>query len=98
MRAPSFSLSTRYNIPSDVAMKPGPGAYMPEKVLTLLIIMLDEIKNTKLFDSNALFRLTPRTTNLNIVLVSNIPCTCLGQGHCPEKKHVHYHTNILQLP
>ena len=48
MRAPSFSLSTRYNIPSDVAMKPGPGAYMPEKVLTLLIIMLDEIKNTKL--------------------------------------------------
>jgi len=31
-KAPSFSLSTRYNIPSDTAMKPGPGAYLPEKV------------------------------------------------------------------
>ena len=31
-KAPSFSLSTRYNVPSDSSMKPGPGAYMPEKV------------------------------------------------------------------
>ena len=31
-KAPSYSLSTRFNIPSDVKMKPGPGAYMPEKV------------------------------------------------------------------
>ena len=23
----------RFNVPSDVAMKPGPGAYLPEKVL-----------------------------------------------------------------
>lgn len=29
---PAFSLSTRYVIPSDIAMKPGPGAYTPEKV------------------------------------------------------------------
>ena len=33
-KAPSFSLSTRYNVPTDDAMKPGPGAYMPEKVRT----------------------------------------------------------------
>ena len=32
-KSPAFSLSTRYVIPSDVAMKPGPGAYTPEKVL-----------------------------------------------------------------
>lgn len=32
-KAPLFSLATRYNIPSDVAMKPGPGAYLPEKVI-----------------------------------------------------------------
>ena len=31
-KSPAFSLSTRYVIPSDVAMKPGPGAYTPEKV------------------------------------------------------------------
>ena len=31
-KAASYSLATRYNIPSDIAMKPGPGAYMPEKV------------------------------------------------------------------
>ena len=31
-KAPGFSLSTRYVVPSDVAMKPGPGAYTPEKV------------------------------------------------------------------
>ena len=31
-KAPSFSLSTRYNVPSDTSLKPGPGAYMPEKV------------------------------------------------------------------
>ena len=35
-KSPSYSLATRYNVPSDVAMKPGPGAYMPEKV-TLLV-------------------------------------------------------------
>ena len=31
-KSPAFSLSTRYVVPSDVAMKPGPGAYTPEKV------------------------------------------------------------------
>ena len=33
-KAPGFSLSTRYVVPSDVAMKPGPGAYTPEKVFS----------------------------------------------------------------
>ncbi len=32
-KAPAFSLSTRYNVPSDTSLKPGPGAYMPEKVI-----------------------------------------------------------------
>ena len=31
-KSPSFSLSTRYTVPSDHTMKPGPGAYSPEKV------------------------------------------------------------------
>ena len=31
-KAPAFSLSTRYNVPSDTSLKPGPGAYTPEKV------------------------------------------------------------------
>lgn len=31
-KQPAFSLSTRYNVPSDHTMKPGPGAYTPEKV------------------------------------------------------------------
>ena len=35
-KSPAFSLSTRYVIPSDVAMKPGPGAYTPEKVLSTI--------------------------------------------------------------
>ncbi len=29
---PAYSLSTRYNVPTDHTMKPGPGAYTPEKV------------------------------------------------------------------
>jgi hypothetical protein len=33
-KSPAFSLRTRYVIPSDVAMKPGPGAYTPEKTDT----------------------------------------------------------------
>ena len=36
-KAPGFSLSTRYVVPSDVAMKPGPGAYTPEKVSGLIL-------------------------------------------------------------
>ena len=35
-KSPAFSLSTRYVVPTDVAMKPGPGAYTPEKVYELL--------------------------------------------------------------
>ena len=31
-KAPAFSLSTRYTVPSDTSMKPGPGTYTPEKV------------------------------------------------------------------
>lgn len=31
-KSPSFSLSTRYPVPSDTTLKPGPGAYTPEKV------------------------------------------------------------------
>jgi len=31
-KAPAFSLSTRYTVPSDTSAKPGPGAYTPEKV------------------------------------------------------------------
>ena len=29
---PSYSLSIRYPVPSDTTLKPGPGAYTPEKV------------------------------------------------------------------
>jgi len=35
-KAPAFSLSTRYVIPSDHSMKPGPGAYTPEKVMCIV--------------------------------------------------------------
>jgi hypothetical protein len=38
-KAPSYSLSTRFNIPTDVAMKPGPGAYLPEKVSNQLFAL-----------------------------------------------------------
>ncbi len=31
-KSPSFSLSTRYALPSDQTMKPGPATYTPEKV------------------------------------------------------------------
>ena len=31
-KSPAYSLSTRYNVPTDHTMKPGPGAYQPEKV------------------------------------------------------------------
>jgi hypothetical protein len=31
-KSPAFSLSTRYNMPSDTSLKPGPGTYTPEKV------------------------------------------------------------------
>ena len=31
-KSPAFSLSTRYPVPSDTTLKPGPGAYTPEKV------------------------------------------------------------------
>ena len=34
-KAPAFSLSTRYTVPSDHSMKPGPGTYTPEKVSAL---------------------------------------------------------------
>ena len=38
-KAPSYSLSTRFNIPTDIAMKPGPGAYLPEKVSNQLFAL-----------------------------------------------------------
>lgn len=31
-RSPSYSVSSRYQLPSDSTQKPGPGAYSPEKV------------------------------------------------------------------
>ena len=37
-KAPGYSLATRYVVPSDVAMKPGPGAYTPEKVFNLMVL------------------------------------------------------------
>ena len=36
-KSPAYSLSTRYNVPSDTTMKPGPGAYTPEKVNSILL-------------------------------------------------------------
>lgn len=32
-KPPVFSMASRYNYPSDAAMKPGPGAHRPEKVI-----------------------------------------------------------------
>ena len=32
LRSPAYSISSRYNIPSDATLKPGPGAHCPEKV------------------------------------------------------------------
>lgn len=34
-KSPAYSLSIRYNVPSDHTMKPGPGAYTPEKASNL---------------------------------------------------------------
>lgn len=31
-KSPSYSVSSRYTLPSDHSTKPGPGAYSPEKV------------------------------------------------------------------
>ena len=39
-KAPTYSLSMRFNVPSDVALKPGPGAYLPEKVVFWLMICI----------------------------------------------------------
>lgn len=35
-RSPVFSMASRFNIPSDSNMKPGPGAHRPEKVSYLM--------------------------------------------------------------
>jgi hypothetical protein len=31
-KPPMFSMASRFNIPSDINMKPGPGAHRPEKI------------------------------------------------------------------
>lgn len=31
-KPPVFSMGSRYNVPTDAALKPGPGAYRPEKL------------------------------------------------------------------
>ena len=36
-KSPNYSLSMRYNPPGDKTGKPGPGAYMSEKVMFLQI-------------------------------------------------------------
>ena len=38
---PSYSLSIRYPVPSDTTLKPGPGAYTPEKVERVLMSCFD---------------------------------------------------------
>ena len=32
LRSPAYSISSRYTVPSDATLKPGPGAHCPEKV------------------------------------------------------------------
>ena len=48
-KAPTYSLSMRFNVPSDVAMKPGPGAYLPEKVLLWILYIRVVTKSHILF-------------------------------------------------
>ena len=59
-KSPAFSLSTRYVIPSDVAMKPGPGAYTPEKVL------FTTTNRLKTFYHNYFYKLT----NFRVVILT----------------------------
>ena len=79
-------------------MKPGPGAYMPEKVFR---IQRKNSKNNGFNLSNfyiricIYYRLIQGLTNLNTVLESNIHFTCLGLDHYLEKKPDHYLTNYL---
>ena len=40
---PSYSLSIRYPVPSDITLKPGPGAYTPEKVHLLCLITAETL-------------------------------------------------------
>ena len=37
-RSPMYSLSTRYNVPTDNTNKPGPGAYTAEKVTDTIFL------------------------------------------------------------
>ena len=39
-RPPSYSVSSRHNLPSDHSTKPGPGTYSPEKVSVPLLVVM----------------------------------------------------------
>ena len=92
---PAFSLSTRYPVPSDITMKPGPGAYTPEKVLTLLLTLSSVFTTNFSVFSMLIFRLTPNLTNLNIALAPDIPNTCLVPGLYQERRHDRCPTNAI---
>ena len=47
-KSPNYSLSMRYSAPGDKTGKPGPGAYMSEKVF---LCFRDENDDSKLFRS-----------------------------------------------
>lgn len=81
----------RFNVPSDVALKPGPGAYLPEKVFGECVIMY--CLHTLILHLE--YRLTKRLTNLNTVSVSSIQNTCLVRGLYPEKRLDLYLTNRI---
>jgi hypothetical protein len=42
-RSPSYSISSRTNIPTDQTQKPGPGAHSPEKVRLLVLTHLSQL-------------------------------------------------------
>lgn len=43
-KPPVFSMASRFNIPTDTHMKPGPGAHRPEKVCMKIFLIVEYLR------------------------------------------------------
>ena len=99
-KAPAFSLSIRYPVPADTALKPGPGAYTPEKVsrgggagLELAEFVAGLLHDNPSDSRFVLFRLTQRVISLSTALGHVTQSTCLVQDPFLARRPGLYLTN-----
>ena len=101
---PSYSLSIRYPVPSDITLKPGPGAYTREKVHLLCLITTQTLWEKLGFGNTNIpalilnppflaHRLTPNPISPSTALEHGIRVTCMVRGLYPEKRRDLYPTN-----